>query len=589
MDEDLAVLNVAQLKERLRERGLPVSGRKQELLERLQSASNLPGPRSVKDLDPTSKAVDPAEVLESLPTEEGGFQAFMRREGPLGVPMAGFVAVGIAAMLLTVILFTTGVIGGAKEPNWQLIDYDPNQTETYANGLLALGHPEWEGRMSGTPEEHAAAQSILDNLTEMGYTPQMNSYPVDMFSINAEPSLRMCPPGANPLVQPCGFGDLGSEGRIVAFQHRVDYVIQGFSGSIDAQFEMDMPLVDLGDGSDDGAWSSAGGAVGIVDSDGSTGGNTALMTKAIQNDLAGLIRINTASNCGMIESDDCVPIFKTVLIDDVKAANGGSVPDIAFIAVSNNTGQQMRQLANDGARLEMVVDVTNDGQLDVKVPCGTMAGTSSEVVIVGAHHDTVYHSPGAVDDTSGTASVLEMARQIAKIAETEGTPERTLRFCTWGGEEEGLFGSKAYVQANAQMLASNLRLYINLDMNHVDIDSSRGNSISMFTNNPEDLANIQAIYALYQTERSDVSERYDVRFTLLDGAQGSDTGMPYNSDHGPFVYDLPGGTEGNAIVCYGSGSYEYHTYADDMSRFNAESLGVSVTVYGTYLRWLAWG
>ena len=249
----------------------------------------------------------------------------------------------------------------------------------------------------------------------------------------------------------------------------------------------------------------------------------------------------------------------------------------------------MRQLATDGARLEMVIDVTNSGQLDVKVPCGTLPGTSSEVVIVGAHHDTVYHSPGAVDDTSGTASVLEMARQIAKIAETEGTPERTLRFCTWGGEEEGLFGSKAYVQANGQMLASNLRLYINLDMNHVDIDSSRGNGISMFSNNPEDLANIQAIYALYQTERADVAERYNVRFTLLDGAQGSETGMPYNSDHGPFVYDLPGGAEGDAIVCYGSGSYEYHTYADDMSRFNAESLGVSVTVYGTYLRWLAWG
>ena len=125
-------------------------------------------------------------------------QAFLRREGPMGIPMAGFVAVGVAAMLLTVVLFTTGVIGGGKEPNWQLIDYDPNQTEAYANGLLALGHPEWEGRMSGTAEEHAAAQSILDNLTEMGYTPQMNSYPVDMFSVNSEPSLRMCPPGANP-------------------------------------------------------------------------------------------------------------------------------------------------------------------------------------------------------------------------------------------------------------------------------------------------------------------------------------------------------------------------------------------------------
>jgi len=589
MSEDLTVLNVAELKERLREQGLPVSGRKQELLERLQGAAVTSPSRSVSDLDPALDAVDPAEVLDMLPTESGGPQALMRREGPLGVPMAGFVAVGIAAMLLTVVLFTTGVIGGGKDPNWQLIDYDANQAEAYANGLLALGHPDWEGRMSGTAEEHAAAESILENLSDMGYTTQMNSYPVDMFSINGEPSLRMCPPGALPLVQPCGPGDIGAQGRIVTFEHRTDYVIQGFSGSIDVQFNMDMPVVDLGDGSDDGAWSSAGGAVGLVDSGGSTGGNTELIIKAAQNDLAGLIRINTASNCGLVEADDCVPIFKTVMVDDVKAANGGSLPDIAFLAVSNNTGQQMRQLAEDGARLEMVVDVTNNGQLEVKVPCGTMTGASSEVVIVGAHHDTVYHSPGAVDDTSGTASVLEMARQIAKIAETEGTPERTLRFCTWGGEEEGLFGSKAYVQANGQVLASNLRLYINLDMNHVDIDSSRGNGISMFSNNAEDLANIQAIYALYQTERSDVAERYSVSFSLLDGAQGSSTGMPYNSDHGPFVYDLPGGAEGDAIVCYGSGSYEYHTYADDMSRFNAESLGVSVTVYGTYLRWLAWG
>ena len=51
--------------------------------------------------------------------------------------------------------------------------------------------------MSGTAEEHAAAQSILDNLTEMGYTPQMNSYPVDMFSVNSEPS-RMCHPARTP-------------------------------------------------------------------------------------------------------------------------------------------------------------------------------------------------------------------------------------------------------------------------------------------------------------------------------------------------------------------------------------------------------
>ena len=36
------------------------------------------------------------------------------------------------------------------------------------------------------------------------------------------------------------------------------------------------------------------------------------------------------------------------------------------------------------------------------------------------------------------------------------------------------------------------------------------------------------------------------------------------------------------------GSWEYHTYADTMERFNEESLGVSVTIYGTYMRFLAY-
>ena len=68
--------------------------------------------------------------------------------------------------------------------------------------------------------------------------------------------------------------------------------------------------------------------------------------------------------------------------------------------------------------------------------------------------------------------------------------------------------------------------------------------------------------------------------------------MPYNSDHGPFVYDIQQDDDddaGHALVCYGSGSWEYHTYADEMSRFNEESLAVSAIIYGTYVRYLAWG
>ena len=248
----------------------------------------------------------------------------------------------------------------------------------------------------------------------------------------------------------------------------------------------------------------------------------------------------------------------------------------------------MLDLAAQGAFLRLFSDVDNAGDIAVSVPCGTLYGKSEDLIIVGAHHDTVYHAQGAVDDTSGTASVLEMARQIAMIANESGTPEYTLRFCTWGGEEEGLWGSKAYVSANANELARNLRLYINLDMNHVDIDTAnRGNSLRFFSNSKEDIDAMKDILDVLEDERPDLFPKYSVSTGLYQGARGEPDGMPYNSDHGPFVYDLPDGVTGNALVCYGSGSWEYHTYADTMDRFNEESLGVSVIAYGTYIRHLS--
>jgi len=382
----------------------------------------------------------------------------------------------------------------------------------------------------------------------------------------------------------------GLGAQVTSFNHRTDFVLQGYSGSADIQFGQEMELIGLDDGTDDGLWGTAAGKVGIVRGGNSIDGNTGIYIKAAENGLAGIFRINNQSNCGQIENDDCVPIFKSILVDDMKAANSGSIPEnIPFIAVSNNTGNLMLELAAQGAYLRLFSDVDNAGELSVSVPCGTLYGKSDDLIIVGAHHDTVYHAQGAVDDTSGTATVLEMARQLAMIANESGTPDYTLRFCTWGGEEEGLWGSKAYVGANANELARNLRLYINLDMNHVDVDiANRGNTLRFFSNSKEDINAMKDIVEVIEQERPDLFPKYAVTTGLLEGERGAPDGMPYNSDHGPFVYDLPDGVVGNALVCYGTGSYEYHTYADTMDRFNEESLGVSVIAYGTYIRHLAW-
>jgi hypothetical protein len=66
-----------------------------------------------------------------------------------------------------------------------------------------------------------------------------------------------------------------------------------------------------------------------------------------------------------------------------------------------------------------------------------------EVVIVCAHNDSTYTSPGASDDEGGVAIVMELARAFAAGPK----PARTLRFIAWGGHEPGLMGSEAYLRA----------------------------------------------------------------------------------------------------------------------------------------------
>lgn len=565
--ESFESMTVAELKVLLEEQGLSKSGKKAELIERLSSVNDEPK----------------IELASSVWTRTviGQFN------------LAQTVGSVAAVLLLLLVVFNPSILGfGHDEPVYEPIGFDASQTRWYAQELVNLGHPEWEGRMSGSPEEAAGAQMILDNLTEMGYSPQLNTYPVPMFAINSAPIVAMCQPPAGGLLGApvTGAACNSGIGAVTTFEHRTDFVLQGYSGSADIQFGQEMELVDLDDGTDDGLWGSASGKVGIVRGGNSIDGNTGIYIKAAEFGLAGIFRINNQSNCGQIESDDCVPIFKSIRVDDMKAANSGSIPEnIPFIAVSNNTGNQMIELAEQGAFLRLFSDVDNAGELSVSVPCGTLYGKSEELIIVGAHHDTVYHAQGAVDDTSGTATVLEMARQIAMVANESGTPEYTIRFCTWGGEEEGLWGSKAYVGANANELARNLRLYINLDMNHVDIDiAERGNSLRFFSNSKGDINAMKDILDVLEEERPDLFPKYSVSTGLLEGERDAPDGMPYNSDHGPFVYDLPDGVTGTALVCYGSGSYEYHTYADTMDRFNEESLGVSVIAYGTYIRHLAW-
>jgi Zn-dependent M28 family amino/carboxypeptidase len=88
------------------------------------------------------------------------------------------------------------------------------------------------------------------------------------------------------------------------------------------------------------------------------------------------------------------------------------------------------------------------------------------VVMSGAHLDSVTEGPGINDNGSGSAALLETALMLANHQ-----PQNTLRFAWWGAEEEGLVGSEAYVAELSTAERDRIALYMNYDMvgspNHV--------------------------------------------------------------------------------------------------------------------------
>jgi hypothetical protein len=82
-----------------------------------------------------------------------------------------------------------------------------------------------------------------------------------------------------------------------------------------------------------------------------------------------------------------------------------------------------------------------------------------QVIMLGAHLDSVIDGPGVNDNASGVAALLEIARALS------GThPSATLRLAFWSGEELRLHGSLRYVQALSQKQQDAILVYANVDM-----------------------------------------------------------------------------------------------------------------------------
>jgi carboxypeptidase Q len=121
--------------------------------------------------------------------------------------------------------------------------------------------------------------------------------------------------------------------------------------------------------------------------------------------------------------------------------------------IGRDDAQELRRLLASGS-VRVALDLVNRitpasasvSNVIAEIPGADRRG---EWVLVGAHLDSWDFGPGAQDNATGVAMVLEAARAIAALPMP---PRRTIRFALWGGEEQGQLGSTAYARAHASEL-----------------------------------------------------------------------------------------------------------------------------------------
>ncbi|XHS78546.1 M20/M25/M40 family metallo-hydrolase [Burkholderiaceae bacterium UC74_6] len=121
------------------------------------------------------------------------------------------------------------------------------------------------------------------------------------------------------------------------------------------------------------------------------------------------------------------------------------IPEVTLSAEHYNL---LARMLEDGVTPKLSVNVEarfhdedTKGQNTIAEIPGT--GDKPEIVMLGAHLDSWHAAAGALDNGAGVAVTMEAIRILKAIG---FTPKRTIRIGLWGGEEEGLIGSAAYVE-----------------------------------------------------------------------------------------------------------------------------------------------
>src|SRR5262245_16800750 len=192
---------------------------------------------------------------------------------------------------------------------------------------------------------------------------------------------------------------------------------------------------------------------------------------------------------------------------------------------------------------------------------GVDAAVRDEIVMIGGHLDSWHTGVGATDNADGSTTVIEAMRILKAI---DARPRRTIRVALWGGEEQGLLGSRAWVAAH---LAGdeNAAARDKFDV-YFNIDNGTGPIYGWYLQNME---SVRALFDRWLDSLKDVGARRNIIEPVgsTDHLSFIDAGVPgFNPIQDYVNYDIR----------------THHTNMDTVDRLNTADIKQAAIVMATF-------
>lgn len=235
----------------------------------------------------------------------------------------------------------------------------------------------------------------------------------------------------------------------ISYEEEKDFQVMSYSGSGNAIARVTPVDIALGAGNQSSSGCEASDFAGFPQ------GHIALIQRGTCNFGQKVENAQAAGASGVIlfnqgNSPDREVIFSGTLSE-------GTAIRIPVVATSYPFAVGLLQQNEVVMSLETVTKV--EKKVSFNVLAETKTGNADNVVMIGAHLDSVEAGPGINDNGSGSASILEVA-----LSFKDSQPRNKVRFAWFSAEELGLIGSTKYVESLSEAEKHKIALYLNVDM-----------------------------------------------------------------------------------------------------------------------------